>query len=103
MRDRLVVLGGSSPFTAALIDALADPRAGIPSFDLILTGRNRVHLDRVTAYARGALAPRGWAVGAATDVSRALEGARIVVHQIRYGGMEGRSEDEALASRLGIH
>jgi 6-phospho-beta-glucosidase len=43
----------------------------------------------------------GWKVEASTELGEALSGARYVVHQIRYGGLEGRREDELLASGLG--
>jgi 6-phospho-beta-glucosidase len=36
-----------------------------------------------------------------TDLNRALQGARIVVHQIRYGGLEARREAESLCFRFG--
>jgi 6-phospho-beta-glucosidase len=47
------------------------------------------------------LKPLGWEVEASTDLVEALSGARYVVHQIRYGGLEGRAEDELLASGFG--
>lgn len=98
--DRLTVLGGGSPFTLGLIDALLDDRSLSP-LRLVLYGRHREDLDLVRAYAAPRLGPLGWEVAASTDLHQALSGARYVIHQIRYGGLEGRDEDERLASRFG--
>lgn len=101
--DRLVVLGGSSPFTAGLIDALEHAGASLAPCELVLHGRQTVVLERIALYARFRLAAQGWCVRTETTLQEALAGATFVVHQIRYGGMDGRAEDEALALRYGIH
>ncbi len=98
--DRLVVLGGSSPFSIALFDALSETT--IAPHDLVLQGRNRANLDIVSRAATHRLAPLGWRIAVATDLAEALQGARTVVHQIRYGGLAGRAEDEALAVKFMI-
>ncbi len=98
--DRLTVLGGGGPFTLGLIEALLGDRSLSP-FELVLYGRTRDSLELVRAYAASRLGPLGWEVVASTDLPEALSGARYVIHQIRYGGLEGRDEDERLASRFG--
>jgi len=101
--DRLVVLGGSSPFTAGLIDALENAADSVAPCDLVLHGRRPGALDAIAGYAHHRLGPLGWRIGTGTVLREALAGARFVVHQIRYGGMDGRAEDEAMALRFGIH
>jgi 6-phospho-beta-glucosidase len=98
--DRFTVLGGGSPFTVGLIDALlAD--VSLPPHELVLYGRNRANLDLVRKYALRRLGSLSWEVVASTELREALTGARYILHQIRYGGLEGRAEDEELASQFG--
>jgi len=40
--------------------------------------------------------------GAGDQADEAVSGAAVVVNQIRFGGLEGRSRDEALANRFGL-
>src|SRR5215831_6744867 len=98
---QISVLGGSSPFTAAFIDALATVMRRLPPCNLVLHGRNTNNLDLVAGYGRRRLGPWGWQIATTTDQKSALAGSGIVVHQIRYGGMNGRERDEAVATRFG--
>ncbi len=100
MKTRMVVLGGSSPFTAALIDVLA--QSDLPVCHLALHGRNTDNLRALTAYGEHRLGPFGWEISDHTELPSALEGAAIVVHQIRYGDMAGRDEDEQLAQQFDL-
>jgi 6-phospho-beta-glucosidase len=97
---KLTVLGGSSPFTVSLVDALVN--SGIEAKQLTLHGRDHERLQLVRAYATGHLGARGWRVACTTDVERALDGADIVLHQIRYGGLAARHHGEVLAARHGM-
>ncbi len=97
---RLCVLGGSTPFTAALLDALAEAE-GMPPFHLVLHGRDAGRLQSLGAYAARRLGPAGWAVGTSRELPAAVEGADVVVHQIRYGDLAGRAEDERFACAHG--
>jgi 6-phospho-beta-glucosidase len=98
---RIVVLGGGSPFTAGLVDALAAEGAPAPA-QLILYGRTPTTLDLVVDHARAALAPSGWRVAGTVDLRHALAGADVVVNQIRFGGLAGRRRDERVAADLGV-
>jgi 6-phospho-beta-glucosidase len=98
---RVVVLGGSSPFAASLLDAFAEAASDLPSLELVLFGRSSANVDLLARFGRHRLAPLGWSVLGTTDLSRALHGARIVVHQARYGGLEARREAERLCARFG--
>jgi 6-phospho-beta-glucosidase len=97
---RIAVLGGSSPSTLALVDALAEQGAA-PGL-LSLCGREPTALGLVARYATSRLRPLGWQVSAADDLAAALDCARVVVHQVRYGGLDGRAADEALAGELEV-
>jgi 6-phospho-beta-glucosidase len=100
-RLRLAVLGGSSPFAASLVDALAGAGEELGPGTLVLHGRRLDALAAVGTYARRLLGPEGWQVDWTRDLGTAAEGASVVLHQIRYGGLEGRRDDERLAEDLG--
>jgi 6-phospho-beta-glucosidase len=102
MTSRLTILGGSSPWTVALIDALA-AAGGPPSLESVtLHGRDADRLRSVERHARAVLAELGVEVRGTLDLTRALEGATLVVNQIRFGGLRGRADDEALAEAFGV-
>jgi len=98
---KLSVLGGSSPFTAALIDALLAQVHCLPKFQLELHGRDVRNLEGVARYAAIRLQPFGWSISTTTNLSDALSEAFIIIHQIRYGGLEGRGQDEGIAAGFG--
>lgn len=100
---KIAVLGGSSPFTAALLDALAvyDFRGRRGSTEFALCGRDANALASLADYGAWRLATVGAAVIATTQVERALDGADIVVSQIRFGGLQARAREEQLALELG--
>jgi 6-phospho-beta-glucosidase len=102
---RLAVLGGSAPATVQLVDALAAwPEAKMAQLELVLHGRSA---DRLAAVA-GAAELRANALGltvivtAQIDRPAALEGADIVLNQIRPGGLEQRSADESFPHQFGL-
>ncbi len=102
---QITVLGGSSPFTAGLIDALVPACESGDSFDrptLLLHGRSTESLALVARYAEHLLSPRGWKVGTSTSLSESLAGADIVVHQIRYGDLALRGAGERLCHNLNL-
>lgn len=102
MKTRIAVLGGSSPFTAALIDAFASMEMALPPCELTLHGRNLNNLQLLAQYGRHVLGPLGWELSVQSALAAALDGAEIVVHQIRYGDMAGRGEDEQLALQFDL-
>lgn len=98
--ERLAVLGGSSPFTAELIRALE--KAGLVGRELVLYGRSHEGIEALARLARTRLGGLGWQVHGTDRLAEAIDGAGTIIHQIRYGGMEGRAADEALAQRFGV-
>jgi 6-phospho-beta-glucosidase len=102
MIPKLVVLGGSTPFTVGLIDALTAVAERLPVHELMLYGRHRRNLQLVACYARQQLEEIGWCVQSTTEIAQALTSATLIVHQIRYGGMEQRAACEAYCARVGV-
>lgn len=99
MRPVVAVLGGSSVSTPILV---ADVGRAVASGDLQpltlrLWGRAADRLEGVAAAGRARLAGADVVVEAHTDLGRSLDGAEIVLGQVRPGGFLGRAADEALA------
>lgn len=98
---KLTILGGSSPFTVELVNQFASKNF-TQAYHLTLYGRNIAQLNLITDYSRYHLTKAGWQVESSTDFDNALEDASIIIHQNRYGGLEGRLEDELFAQQLGF-
>ncbi|MDB5128464.1 hypothetical protein [Mucilaginibacter sp.] len=98
---KLVILGGSSPFTIQLIDQFVSKNFTQVSH-LVLYGRNDKRLELIANYSRHHLTKAGWYVESNIDLDNALEGAEVIIHQNRYGGLEGRLEDELFAQQFGF-
>ncbi len=96
---RLVVLGGSGSSTPELADALAVWPGGLdrrPQLDVVLVGRDAAKLDLVAGEFRaraGDAGPR-LTVSTETDRARALDGAEVILNQVRVGGLDARAFDE---------
>lgn len=95
---RLTILGGSSPFTAGLFEALAEnPVARLSA--MMLYGRDGDALRLLARHAAARLPDV--TVSWTTDMDAATDGYDVVLHQIRYGGLEGRARGEAAARDAG--
>jgi len=97
---RLVVLGGSGSSTPELFDALEAWPGGIerrPELEVVLVGRSADKLELVAAECRRRVQVPGppIAVGTATDRRAALDGADVVLNQVRVGGLAARIFDES--------
>jgi 6-phospho-beta-glucosidase len=104
---RLVILGGSGSSTPEFADALATWPGGLdrrPELDITLVGRSRDKLDLVAVEFRRRAGPAGprLAVAVSTDRRRALEGADVVLNQVRVGGLDARTFDETFPREVGI-
>jgi 6-phospho-beta-glucosidase len=96
---RVAVLGGSAVSTPQLAAAL--DAAGVRGIELALAGRSAAKLALVAAATRTAGGGRV-EVTEHTDVAPAVEGAEIVLSQVRVGGLDGRAFDESFSRDLGI-
>ena len=104
---RLAVIGGSGASTPELMDAVADWPGGAdrrPALEIILQGRSVEKLAVVADACRLRLpaSVRDVAVRAETSLERALEGADIVLVQVRIGGLDARIFDETFPRASGI-
>ncbi|MGN6677302.1 MAG: hypothetical protein ACTHKL_05910 [Streptosporangiaceae bacterium] len=100
---RLVVLGGSAPATVQLVDALA-AWPGRPPLELVLHGRSAERLAAVAGAARLRADTLGLTAIVTSQVDRAaaLDGADIVLNQIRPGGLQQRAADESFPHEFGL-
>lgn len=98
----LVTVVGAGPFTVALVDALAAApdasSAGARPIQLRLLGRDEETLAALAVYAADRL---DGVVSVGTDHGL-LDGADVVLVQVRPGGSAGRIADEHLAASLGV-
>ncbi len=97
---KIAVLGGSSPFTAALVDAFVDEGDRLAGFNLVFHGRSPSNLELLQRYAQRRLGKLGWHCSSSLRLAEVLDDVDIVVHQIRYGGLQRRAEGEDLCARL---
>jgi 6-phospho-beta-glucosidase len=102
MSIRLAVLGGSSPFTIALFEALTDVAPRLPRLHISLFGRRSENAEAVSDYVRPRIVDFGWTVAGTTQIDDCLIGADFIIHQIRYGGLEERRKDEELCAGFGV-
>ncbi len=101
---RIAILGGSSAFTPALADALAARADELPALEVLLFGRNAASLRAVATFCDRRAAHHGapHRYLGSTDLPESVEGARVVVNQIRVGGWGGRAHDERFPLRFGL-
>ena len=105
---RLAVLGGSGASTPELMDAIADWPGGPdrrPALDVVLQGRSRRQAGRSWRTPVGAACqprPMTSTVRTETSLDRALEGADVVLIQVRVGGLDARIFDETFPRAFGL-
>ncbi len=100
---KISILGGGSPFTAGLFEAIADAgERGIGQLNLhmMLYGRSAIAVESVANYGRQRMLRSAISLDGTTDLATALDGADVVVVQIRFGGLEAREKDENFAAQL---
>lgn len=110
----VTVLGGASTSTPLLIEAIvrSQLRGDLPPLRLRLYGRRIDLLREVAGYSLERVKSRCelsngstdklLALEVSSDLASTLDGAAIVLCQIRPGGMVGRTRDERLPLALGI-
>jgi len=97
---KIAVIGGGSTYTPELIDGLL--RCAVPIREIALVDPNATRLNIVGGLAQRMATGSGMVVSQATERSAALDGADVVVTQIRVGGMAARILDERIPQRFGL-
>ncbi len=100
---KVAVVGGGSTYTPELVDGFARLRHLLPVEELVLTDPNQERLDVVAGVAERILAKQGHPghLVRTTDLDQALDGASVVLLQLRVGGQEARNVDETLPLECG--
>jgi Family 4 glycosyl hydrolase len=95
---KLAVVGGGSTYTPELVDGFARraDRVAIDEIDLLDIDAERLSI--VGGLAQRMLARQGWRgrIVQTADRERAIEGADVVLFQLRVGGQQARLGDETL-------
>jgi 6-phospho-beta-glucosidase len=100
---KVAVVGGGSTYTPELVDGFARLRQLLPVEELVLTDPNQERLDVVGGVAERILAKQGHPgrLVRTTDLDQALDGASVVLLQLRVGGQDARNVDETLPLECG--
>jgi 6-phospho-beta-glucosidase len=100
---KVAVVGGGSTYTPELVDGFARLRHMLPVEELVLTDPNQERLDVVGGVSERILAKQGHPgrLVRTTDLDQALDGASVVLLQLRVGGQEARNVDETLPLECG--
>jgi 6-phospho-beta-glucosidase len=100
---KVAVVGGGSTYTPELVDGFARLRHLLPVEELVLTDPNQERLDVVGGVAERILAKQGHPgrLVRTTDLDQALDGASVVLLQLRVGGQDARNVDETLPLECG--
>ena len=104
---KVSVLGGSTPHTVALVEAILEVwTAQHGPMAIHLIGRNVERLNAVTSFSNKRIAACGAAdflqVFSKTDPALGCENADVVIFQVRAGGLEGRAKDETFSHAFQI-
>jgi 6-phospho-beta-glucosidase len=100
---KVAVVGGGSTYTPELVDGFARLRHLLPVEELVLTDPNQERLDLVGGVSARILAKQGHPgrLVRTTDLDQALDGASVVLLQLRVGGQDARNVDETLPLECG--
>jgi 6-phospho-beta-glucosidase len=100
---KVAVVGAGSTYTPELVDGFARRQDELTVDELALHDIDRERLEVVGGLAARILANGGWPgrLGRTTDPDAALDGADVVVVQLRVGGQQARLVDETLPLEFG--
>ena len=98
---KLAVIGGGSTYTPELVDGFAKRADRVAVDEIALMDIDLERLDIVGGLAGRMLRRQGWSghLVCTQDRSEALEGADVVLIQLRIGGQTARLGDETLPKR----
>jgi 6-phospho-beta-glucosidase len=101
---KLVILGGSAPSTPALFRYFRS-QTSMPPLEAVLVGRSGTRTKQIERAAKLLSAGTPVSVSSASfddpDFTTALQGAKIVVIQVRCGGLLARDFDESFPLQYG--
>jgi 6-phospho-beta-glucosidase len=102
---KVVLIGGSSPSTPALIEYLAANKS-LPDIEIVLLGRSKIRLALVSKAARTLAGNAPITITTATTQDPhwrdTFSGADVIILQARVGGYEARLWDETFPLRYGV-
>jgi 6-phospho-beta-glucosidase len=100
---KVAVVGGGSTYTPELVDGFARLHHLLPVEELVLTDPKQDRLDLVGGVSERILARQGHPgrLVRTTDLDEALDGAAVVLLQLRVGGQSARNVDETLPLECG--
>jgi len=101
---KVAVVGGGSTYTPELVDGFARRTDRVTIDEIALLDTDPDRLAIVGGLAQRMLARQGWPgrVVLTTDRDAALDGADVVLVQLRVGGQLARLGDETLPPRFGL-
>jgi 6-phospho-beta-glucosidase len=101
---KLAVIGGGSTYTPELVDGFARRAARVPVDEIALLDIDRERLAIVGGLAERMLKRQGWTgrLVRTSDRDAAIDGADVVLIQLRVGGQRARLGDETLPPRFGL-
>jgi 6-phospho-beta-glucosidase len=103
---KVVVIGGGSTYTPALVSGLIQRHDDLPVGELWLVDipEGRTKLDLITGYVRTMLDHHQSPIElhATFDREEALRGADYVIIQLRVGGLDARLIDETVPGEFGL-
>lgn len=100
---KLTVVGGGSTYTPELIDGIANLRAQLDVDEVALVDPDAERLSVVGAFAQRQLQHAGHpaVVRTSTELEPGVDGASVVLFQLRVGGQEARRSDETFPGLCG--
>ena len=100
---KVAVVGGGSTYTPELVDGFARLHHLLPVEELVLTDPDGERLELVGGVSERILARQGHPgrLVRTTDLDQALDGASVVLLQLRVGGQRARNVDETLPLECG--
>ena len=101
---KLAVVGGGSTYTPELMDGFVRRADRVPVDEIALLDVDEERLEIVGGLARRMLDRQGWSgrLACTTERDRAIDGADVVLFQLRVGGQTARLGDETLPPRFGL-
>lgn len=104
MASKLAYIGGGGVRTPLVIFGVGEAAEALDAEELVLYDPDAERMKVMAAVGRAAVEMAGGRlrVREASSLADAIDGARFVMHSIRVGGIDGRTQDEAACVRHGF-